>query len=74
VTTLVAQANVTIMGSVDTDLIAADGIKLKGKTPDQGFQVKVPGFDMRDNHNMVVEVGYSESHQDLIDDARRWLT
>jgi len=62
-------ANVKISGSVDRDLVTADG-KLKGKTPDQGFHIKMPGFGIRKFPN----VGYSESHSCLLDDARRWLT
>jgi hypothetical protein len=66
-------ANVKISGSVDRDLVTADG-KLKGKTPDQGFNIKIPGFGIRKFPNVVFEVGYSESHSCLLDDARRWLT
>ncbi|KIM71529.1 hypothetical protein PILCRDRAFT_16992 [Piloderma croceum F 1598] len=74
VTSIVANVNVTIMGAVDRDLVSSDGTKLKGKTPDQGFQVKIPGVEVRDYPNIAVEVGYSESHPDLVDDARHWLT
>lgn len=74
VTGIIANANVTIMGAVDRDLVSSDGTKLKGKTPDQGFQVKIPGVEVRDYPNIAVEVGYSESHPDLVDDARHWLT
>src|SRR5882762_2461750 len=74
VTMIVADASVTVMGSVDRDLVSAGGSKLKGKTPDQGFQVKIPDLDIRDYPNIVVEVGYSERHTDLMDDTYRWLT
>jgi hypothetical protein len=74
VKTIIANTRVTVMGSVDRDLVSADGSRLKGKTPDQGFQVKIPDLDIRDYPNIVVEVGYSESHTDLINDARCWLT
>ena len=74
VTGIVANVSVTIMGAVDRDLVSADGSKFKGKTPDQGYQVKIPSIKVRDNPNITIEVGYSESRLDLIDDARHWLT
>ena len=73
-TGIVANASVTIMGAVDRDLVSADGSKFKGKTPDQGFRVKIPGVKVRDNPNIAIEVGYSESHPDPINDACHWLT
>jgi hypothetical protein len=66
---IVANVNVTIMGAVDRDLVSSNGTKLKGKTPDQGFQVKIPDVEVRDYPNIVVEVGYSESHPDLVNDT-----
>jgi len=69
-----AHAKVKITGSIDRDLFSADGGRLKGKTPDQGFRVIIPGLEPRHYPNIIVEVGYSESHPDLVSDARRWLT
>jgi len=74
VTRFVPNAKVITSGSVDRELIPADGSRLKGKTPDQAFLVKIPGIIVRKFPNLVVEVGYSESLPNLIDDARRWLT
>ena len=67
-------AKVKITGSISRDLFSADGSRLKGKTPDQGFRVTSPKLVARLYPNIVVEVGYSESHRDLLDDAHRWLT
>ena len=67
-------AKVKITGSISRDLFSADGSRLKGKTPDQGFRVTSPELAARLYPNIIVEVGYSESHTDLLDDARRWLT
>jgi len=69
-----AHAKVKITGSIDRDLFSADGGRLKGKTPDQGFQVIIPGLEPRHYPNIIVEVGYSESHSDLIENACGWLT
>jgi hypothetical protein len=44
-----------------------------GKAPDEAFRVKIPGFPLRRYPNILVEVGYSETHPDLIEDARHWL-
>jgi hypothetical protein len=67
-------AKVKITGSISRDLFSTDGSRLKGKTPDQGFRVTSPKLAARLYPNIIVEVGYSESHRDLLDDARRWLT
>jgi hypothetical protein len=67
-------AKVKIIGSISRDLFSTDGRGLKWKTPDQGFRVTSPKLEARLYPNIVVEVGYSESHKDLLDDAHRWLT
>ena len=72
-TKYIPDADVKVSGSVDRDLVTADGT-LKGKTPDQGFYIRIADLDLRMFPNVVFEIGYSESHPNLRDDARRWLT
>jgi hypothetical protein len=70
---LIPGAKVKVSGAVDRNLVNAGGV-IKGKTPDQGFEIRIPGFGLREFPNIVFKIGYSESRNHLLDDARRWLT
>ena len=69
---LIPGAKVKVSGAVDRNLVNAGGV-IKGKTHDQGFEIRIPGFGLREFSNIVFEIGYSESRNHLLDDARRWL-
>lgn len=72
---IIPKAIVDIAGTVRHDLYDTQGIRLKGKTPDQGFRILMPPRYKKQGSypNIVIEIGYSESYSDLCDDARRWL-
>src|SRR5882762_1869958 len=72
VTKFVPTAKIIATGQVDEDLFTSECVR-RGKAPDEAFRVKIPGFPLRRYPNILVEVGYSETHPDLIEDARHWL-
>ena len=55
-----------------SDLITVDG-RLRGKTPDPEFHVKISDFGIRKFLKVVFEVGYLESHSHLLADVHHWL-
>jgi hypothetical protein len=72
VTKFVPNAKIVATGQVDEDLFTSECVR-RGKAPDEAFRVKIPGFPPRRYPNILVEVGYSETHPDLVEDARHWL-
>jgi hypothetical protein len=72
--TLIPSCSVTAGGASKADLFDAGGRKrVKGKVPDFSFDVAVGDEETPLFPRIVVEVGYTETYDDLHKDIKRWL-
>lgn len=70
----IPDADINAGGSIDQDFYGPNGQRVKGKVPDESYDVGLPGMPEDSNYPKVaVEVGYSEDESTLHEDTVRWL-